>query len=93
MVNQSLKAIPKNKGYWRINFSRVEWQVMVVNNTYEKVPNVPEDNWLWQPIGVIDVHLPERWGYVQFSTDDVNTTEMVKDPNWDIRYSVTQVIN
>ena len=29
MVNQSKDAQPKDKGYWRINFSRVEWQVTV----------------------------------------------------------------
>ena len=25
----------------------------------------PGDNWLWAPLGVVDVHQPERWGYLQ----------------------------
>ena len=33
-----------------------------------RVPNTPEDNWVWSPQGVIDMHRPEHWGYVQFST-------------------------
>jgi hypothetical protein len=41
---------------WRINFSRVEW-----------TPGNPkEDNWVWSPQGVINMHVPERWGYLRF---------------------------
>ena len=28
---------------------------------------LPEDNWTWTPQGVINIHYPEMWGYVQFS--------------------------
>lgn len=30
------------------------------------------------------MHLPERWGFIQFSTDTVNTTEFVQTPNWPV---------
>jgi hypothetical protein len=41
---------------WRINFSRVEW-----------TPGNPkEDNWVWSPQGVINMHVPDRWGYLHF---------------------------
>lgn len=33
---------------------------------YVKTPNTPEDNWVWTPQGVIDMHLPDRWGVVTF---------------------------
>jgi len=58
---------------WRINFSRVEWQTFVENGRYKKVINphtgkpLPEDNWVWSPQGVINMHCPETWGFVQFS--------------------------
>lgn len=42
---------------WRINFSRVEWTAGKPN----------EDNWVWTPQGVINMHLPQRWGYLHFS--------------------------
>jgi hypothetical protein len=52
---------------WRIDFSRVEWQISVTNGVYEKKADVPEDNWVWSPIGVVDMHRPEMWGLLQFT--------------------------
>lgn len=58
---------------WRINFSRVEWDTKVVNGAYVKEvnpstgKNKPENNWVWSPQGVINMHCPERWGYLSFS--------------------------
>ena len=57
---------PRLNDVWRVNFSRVEWQTSVVNGRYVKVPGIPEDNWVWSPQGVIDMHQPEQWGYVRF---------------------------
>ena len=54
---------------WRINFSRVEWQTNIVAGKYEKVPKQPEDNWVWSPQGLIDMHVPDRWGYVRFAIE------------------------
>ncbi|MFS0871523.1 carbohydrate-binding family 9-like protein [Paenibacillus xylanilyticus] len=62
--------------FWRVNFSRVEWQVDVVEGTYRKVINpatgkpYPEDNWVWSPMGLINMHYPELWGYVVFANED-----------------------
>jgi hypothetical protein len=62
-------AAPHPGDTWRINFSRVEWDVDTAGGTYRKVPGVSEHNWVWSPQGMIDMHQPERWGYVRFSTD------------------------
>lgn len=60
-------SCPPNPGdVWRINFSRVEWQVEIVEGRYVKVPGMKEDNWVWSPQGVVDMHQPEMWGYVAF---------------------------
>lgn len=58
---------PRDGQFWRINFSRVQWQHEIVDGAYRKVPNRPEDNWVWSPQGIIDMHRPERWGYLVFS--------------------------
>ena len=58
---------PRDGDHWRIGFSRVEWQINTGGGKYTKLPNAPESNWVWSPQGVIDMHRPERWGYVQFS--------------------------
>lgn len=51
---------------WKVNFSRVEWDLEVVDGAYRKIPGHPEHNWVWSPMGLIDMHLPERWGIVRF---------------------------
>lgn len=52
---------------WRMNFSRVEWHVTTGAQGYQKVPGKPEENWVWSPQGVINMHLPATWGYVTFA--------------------------
>lgn len=59
---------PREAEQWRISFSRVEWQVTVTNGAYQKLPKTPEANWVWSPQGVIDMHRPEMWGIVQFTS-------------------------
>ena len=71
---------PKDGDQWRVNFSRVEWQHQIVGGKYRKVPNTPEDNWVWSPQGAIDMHRPERWGYVQFSTAPAGQAAYRPDP-------------
>ena len=64
----STGVVPPRPGdQWRINFSRVELQFDVVDGKYRKVLK-GDQNWVWSPQGVVDMHRPELWGYVQFST-------------------------
>jgi hypothetical protein len=76
---------PKDGDWWRINFSRVEWDVDVAGGEYQKLKNRPEHNWVWSPQGVIDMHRPERWGYLQFSTVKPGAARFNPDPDWPIR--------
>jgi hypothetical protein len=64
---------PRDGEQWRIDFSRVEWQITTNGGAYQKVPHQPEDNWVWSPTGVIDMHRPEMWGQLQFAADPVAT--------------------
>lgn len=58
---------------WRLNFSRVEYWLEEKGGKYEKMNQpgtdrpLPENNWTWVPQGVINMHYPEMWGYIQFS--------------------------
>jgi hypothetical protein len=65
-VERSGKGRPNPGDQWRVNFSRVEWQHDVVDGKYVKRPGLKEDNWVWSPQGVINMHVPEHWGYVRF---------------------------
>lgn len=64
LIRQELPPRPGET--WRMNFSRVEWRIQIIDGTYRKVAGLREDNWVWSPQGVIDMHRPERWGHVTF---------------------------
>jgi hypothetical protein len=68
------KNVPADK-FWRVNFSRVNWQHSLVDGKYERKKDaagkfLPEYNWVWSPMGVINMHEPEKWGYVYFSSKE-----------------------
>ena len=73
-------APPRHGDQWRVGFSRVEWDIEIADGAYRKIEGRPEHNWIWSPQGVIDMHRPETWGYVQFSTSDPGTGEFRRDP-------------
>ena len=54
---------------------------------------LPEYNWLWSPQGVVNVHYPEMWGYVQFSSG--NGTGMQEpfamDPDEAVRWELRKL--
>lgn len=56
----------KAGNYWRINFSRVQWLKA----------GGPEENWVWSPTGKIDMHMPDRWGFLYFSSNTVGTEKV-----------------
>ncbi len=82
-------APPVEGDQWRVNFSRVEWQHelydvkkkdgKIISGKYRKVPGYREDNWVWSPQGVINMHCPEKWGYVQFTKETPNTVAFTPD--------------
>jgi hypothetical protein len=62
---------PKPGSIWRCDFSRVEWRVLTQSGQYVKDPAYPnEDNWVWAPTGVVNIHEPERWGILSFAGPD-----------------------
>lgn len=72
----------------RVNFSRVQWTTDIKDGKYVKVPIQGEDkvreyNWVWAPTGVINIHTPEYWGFVQISDKVAGTgeTPFVKNPD------------
>ena len=68
-AHQGAGTCPPTPGdKWRINFSRVEWRHEIIEGKYRKIPREisPEDNWVWSPQGLIDMHQPEHWGFLEF---------------------------
>lgn len=86
-------APPKDGDQWRVNFSRVEWQTRVEDGRYLKVPGTREDNWVWSPQGLVNMHMPEQWGIVQFSTIEAGAgiAAWVPDPGDEARRALRRV--
>lgn len=88
---------PKHGDQWRINFSRVEWCTKIEDGEYVKIPRaikpekVSEDNWVWSPQGVVNMHVPERWGYLQFSTAKVGEDSFRPDPTLPARDALVEI--
>ena len=90
---------PRPGDRWRINFSRVEWHVDVAGGRYAKrlKPGtrdvLPENNWVWSPQGTINMHMPERWGYVQFSSMRAGsgTEPFVEDRNERVKWALRRL--
>ncbi len=70
-----VRVPPEPGDLWRLNFSRVEWDLDHTDETYTKREG-PEHNWVWSPQGLIAMHYPERWGVLRF----VDTAESDCDP-------------
>ena len=85
------KTPPKEGDQWRINFSRVEWKHEVVEGKYRKKDGLREDNWVWSPQGVINMHRPETWGFVQFSSLEPGKARYKPDRAQPIRMLLHQI--
>lgn len=76
--------VPKDK-FWRVNFSRVNWNFQITESKYERKKDeqgkfIPEYNWVWSPTGVVNIHEPEKWGYVYFSSKKAGETAIFTIP-------------
>ncbi len=76
--------------YWRINFSRVQWQHDIENGIYDRKKDsagnyLRENNWVWTEQSAIAMHRPEHWGYLYFSDDKNNQISLVS-PEEQVQY-------
>lgn len=66
---------PNDGDLWKVDFSRVDWEMEVKDGKYIKRKDadsnkiLPESNWVWSPTGKINMHMPEMWGTVQFTNE------------------------
>lgn len=88
-------STPKLNDRWRLNFSRVQWEHEIADGKYtrkKKGDKLQEEaNWVWSPIGLINMHYPERWGYIQFvekATDAISypATHTLEQAAWNVSY-------
>lgn len=102
------KNLPIEGEQWRINFSRVEWKFDLINGKYQRKKEdgkyLSEYNWVWSQQNVINMHEPEKWGFLQFTEQkSSDSVEFISDPDIqikqityalfrDIRFGANQVL-
>lgn len=74
MQSSGLKGLPKDGDEWRVDFTRVEWGVKSKDGRYQRIDD-QTSYWAWSPIGLIDFHYPDMYGYLQFSDLTAGGTE------------------
>jgi hypothetical protein len=84
-------APPREGDQWRVSFSRVEWLFNIIDGQYRKVPGKKEDNWVWSPQGIIDMHRPEKWGFVQFTKQKPGEAKFAPDPSAPARVVLQEI--
>ncbi|MDO5732170.1 MAG: carbohydrate-binding family 9-like protein [Eubacteriales bacterium] len=76
-VCQGRFKLPNSSQRFRINFSRVHWNTEIKDGHYQKLRAsdgkiLPEENWVWSPQGLINMHYPEMWGCFIFYDQEGN---------------------
>jgi hypothetical protein len=90
---------PRAGDRWRINFSRVQWQLEVKDGAYAKRLDpatgraLAENNWVWSPQGAIDMHMPERWGVIEFADRAAGATAggVAPDPDDAVKWALRRL--
>lgn len=85
-------ACPPHDGdRWRLNFSRVQWTTDIEGARYAKRKDTPEDNWVWSPQWVVDMHRPELWGVLQFEHNAAPDAKAGPDVDWPSKVALLDV--
>jgi hypothetical protein len=77
ITEASSSTVAPVNDFWRINFSRVNCDFDLTDGRYSRKKDektgkfASEYNWVWSPQGVINMHEPEKWGYVYFAPEKV----------------------
>ena len=90
---------PSDGEHWRVNFSRVDWEMVVTDGKYRKQRDpetgepLPPLNRVWSPQEEINMHAPETWGYVQFSDRIVGerTVPFVPEKDEEIKWMLRKL--
>ncbi len=92
-------SIPKAGDQWRMNFYRIEWRTVTENGKYKKEINPATgkgflpDQWVWSPQNRNDIHMPEMWEVVQFSSIPAGkgTEAYIPDADLSLKWALRKI--
>ncbi|KAK6181283.1 hypothetical protein SNE40_009170 [Patella caerulea] len=84
-------SVPSDRDTWRANFVRVEYEVIANKGKYEKKAGGGTDLWQWYANGVINSHIPDIWGLIQFRKLPANSTEFQISKYWVVSNALSEI--
>ncbi len=83
---------PQDGEQWRLNLTRMQWPVSVVDGQYVQ-DSTGNESIAWSPHGERGYHTPERWGIVQFSQREVGREPVPVEvsPNESVKWALRQL--
>lgn len=93
------KGKPNEGDFWKLNFSRVQWDRDIKGGRYYKQKDASgqkdkaENNWVWSPQGVVNMHLPEFWGIVVFTKSSNEKLTKAASEIDNIRWQLRKIFN
>ncbi|XP_076464336.1 uncharacterized protein LOC143296344 isoform X2 [Babylonia areolata] len=88
---------PVNGEVWFINLARPEYETRPNQTTgqFEKVPGTDASWWSWNPTGAVNLHLPNKWGLLFFTSQTAQETDVsnlqMSFPAWSVYYGLFHV--
>ncbi|XP_036358373.1 uncharacterized protein LOC118763118 isoform X2 [Octopus sinensis] len=70
---------PHNLEIWYANFARSHIQASAHGDHYHPIPNIRPKWWSWNPTGAYSLHLPNRWGLIQFKASSNGSSSFNHD--------------
>ena len=95
MLQYTKGEYPKHNVIWMANTMRVQYRVHTEHTAsgtaYYAKDSPNPSNWAWCPTNNETVHLPDRWGYLQFSEDKPGSTKILSNPSFTLRKVLSAV--
>ncbi|GAB1597901.1 uncharacterized protein LOC115210583 [Argonauta hians] len=70
---------PHHMEIWYANLARSHIPASAHGDHYHPIPNIRPKWWSWNPTGAYSLHLPNRWGLIQFRTDSNRSSTILDD--------------
>ncbi|XP_053402309.1 uncharacterized protein LOC123539994 [Mercenaria mercenaria] len=70
----SNQPTPEVQEAWFFIFARPEYKFKIVNGQYKKDEDAATEWWSWQPMYTVNLHMPSRFGLVQFKRSMTDKT-------------------
>lgn len=80
---------PRPRDCWRFNLMKMFYPVEVRDGAYQKTAE-EERYWTFAPTGIMDIHRPYFWGYLEFAEDSSHAPQI--DPDWPTKFELVRAL-